>query len=52
MSTLHRKYRTTPRLTASDVAKWILALFPAATLMAMTFWPETVLPVVVQLIRG
>lgn len=43
--TLHQKYNTTTeRLTASDIAKWILCAFPAAVLLAMTFWPMEVLP--------
>jgi len=50
MKTLHNRYRTTPTLTAADVAKWILAAFPAAVLLALTFYGEWLIPFVKQLV--
>lgn len=44
MNTLHNRYRTTPRLTAADIAKGTLAAFPAAVLLALTFYGEWLMP--------
>lgn len=50
MKTLHNRYRTTPTLTIADVAKWTLAAFPAAVLVALTFYGEWLIPFVKQLV--
>jgi len=50
MNTKHTCYRTTPTVTAADVAKWILAAFPAAVLLALTFYGEWLIPFVKQLV--
>lgn len=52
MKTLHNRYRTTPTVTAADVAKWILACFPAAVLLALTFYPETSIPWLAELLMA
>ncbi len=52
MNTKHTCYRTTPTLTAADVAKWILAAFPAAVLLALTFYPETSIPWLADLLMA
>jgi hypothetical protein len=44
VNAMHPKIPTNDRPSAADVAKWILAAFPAAVLLAMTFYPETSIP--------
>lgn len=43
--TKHTCYRTTSdRPSASEVAAFILAAFPGACLLALTFYPESTIP--------
>ena len=51
MNTLHRKYRTKTRPSASDIAAFILSAFPGAVLLAFTFFPAEVFPWLAKLIE-
>lgn len=45
MNAMHRKIPTTTgRPSASEVAAFILAAFPGAFLLALTFYPESMIP--------
>lgn len=52
MNTLHRKYRTKSRPSASEVAAFILSAFPGAVLLAFTFYPAEVFPWLARILEA
>lgn len=52
MNTLHRKYRTKTRPSASDIAAFILSAFPGAVLLAFTFFPAEVFPWLARILEA
>lgn len=52
MNTLHRKYRTKTRPSASEVAAFILSAFPGAVLLAFTFYPAEVFPWLARILEA
>ena len=49
---MYQKIPTTHRPTASDIAAFLLACFPFATLMAMVWYGDWIFPVVAKLFGG
>lgn len=44
MNAMHKKIPTCDRPSASELAAWVLACFPGAVLLALTFYPESTIP--------
>lgn len=50
--TNYQKYRTKTGPSASEVAAFILSAFPAAVLLAFTFFPAEVFPWLAKLLEA